>query len=325
MRASGTGIVERATRAGNHVAVPLRRRLGLGDFLRLLARQARKDHLQAYAGNVTFRALFAVPPALIALLWLLQVMHAGRLVNTLLDVTSAAVPESAADVLREQVSGAPHSQASGALTFGALISLVVALWALSSAVRATMEALTAMYAVEEGRPLLRRLLISLSLSLAVVALLVAALVLVVFGAAVAERMADAAGLGLVFRWAWVLVTWPVLAVLVGAVFTLVYYVAPDVEQRFCWVSPGSAVAAGLWLLFAALFSLYVNNFADPNQAYGALAGIAVLMIYLYCSAFILLLGAEINQIIEIRDPRGKDEGEKAPGVSPRGDEVTTSR
>ena len=93
-------------------------------------------------------------------------------------------------------------------------------------------------------------------------------------------------------------------------FALVYYFAPDVEQRFKWISPGSIAAVVLWLLFSLLFSFYVNNFGSYNKTYGALAGIAILMLYIYYTSYILLLGAEMNQVIEEHIPEGKNEGEK---------------
>jgi membrane protein len=86
--------------------------------------------------------------------------------------------------------------------------------------------------------------------------------------------------------------------------------APDVEQRFQWVSLGSIIAATLWLVFSVLFSLYVNNFGSYNAAYGSLAGVAIFLFYIYWSALIMLIGAETNQIIEGHIPEGKNEGEK---------------
>ena len=94
---------------------------------------------------------------------------------------------------------------------------------------------------------------------------------------------------------------------------LTYYFAPDVKQRFRWISSGSVVAAVLWLLFTSLYSLYLSRFTGYHQLYGALAGIVLLMVYVYASSFILLLGAVINQVIEQSQPAGKNEGERAPG------------
>lgn len=304
----GAELVRGAERTGDRVRVLVARDLGLGHFVRRTLDQANKHHLPAFAGNLAFRALFALFPSLVALLWLLSVFHAQGLINALLNVASTPLPQAAADSIREQMRGSPAASANGAFPVGALFSVLVAVWAISATFEATMEAMNAMYAVEESRSFWRRQLTALSLSFAVSALLVGSLVLVVFG----PRIADAARLGPVLRWAWAIGTWPVLLVSVLVAFALVYYFAPDVNQRFRWISEGSLIAAALWLLFALLFSLYFNNFVPYTEMYGSLAGIAVLMLYTYASSYILLLGAEMNQVIEMHDPRGKNEGEKVP-------------
>ena len=309
---AGSDLIRQAEHTGNRVAVPFAWNLGLGEFVRRTSRQTAKDNLAAFAGGLAYRALFAIFPSLIALLWLLSVFHAEGLINGLLDMVATAMPRAAADPIRGHLSSVPREQASGALTAGAALSAVIALWALSGVFRTAMEAMNTVYGVEERRPLWRRYAISLLFSLAVTALLIGALALVVFGREIAERVAQTTGQGLIFRWAWAIASWPVLAVLVLAAGAIIYYFAPDCEQRFRWISPGAAIAAVLWLLFTAFFSVYVNRFADYTAIYGALAGIAVLMIYVYGSAFVLLLGAEMNQVIEARDPAGKNDGDRAP-------------
>jgi membrane protein len=140
------------------------------------------------------------------------------------------------------------------------------------------------------------------LALTVSTLLVAALFLTVFGSALARDVAEAADLGIAFRWAWELVTWPLLTGLVLATCALVYYFAPDVEQSFRWISAGAIIATALWVLFTVIYSIYVNRFASYQDLYGALAGIVALMAYFYSTALILLLGAEMNQVIEQTHP-----------------------
>ncbi len=165
-----------------------------------------------------------------------------------------------------------------------------------------------MYEIEEARPFWKQLLISIFLSLGVAALLLFALVLVVFGPEIGGAVADVVGLGYVFEVVWNVVQWPVLLFLVVLAFALVYYYAPDVEQRFRWISPGSIVAVVAWLLFSLAFSLYVEF--GSFDAYGSIAGIIILMLYIYYSAFIMLVGAELNQVVEEHIPEGKNEGEK---------------
>lgn len=310
MKATPAGVLHEAKRATDRVETPMTRGLGLGSFIHQLVHQAKKDHLTAYAGNLAFRGFFAIFATLIVVLWLLQVTRTTERIDAVFEVAATVLPETAIDTLRHDATAPARERVDSAFTFTAVVAMVVAFIAISGTMRATMEALNAMYAVEEARSSGRRLLISGSLSFAVNGLLLAALVMVVFGAELANRLAGAAGWGIGFEVVWTLVSWPVLFVAVMAAFALVYYFGPDVEQRCRWISGGTAAAVVLWLIFTALFSLFVNNFNLFTQLYGALAGIVLLMIYLFASAFILLLGAEINQVIEMRHPDGKNEGEK---------------
>lgn len=301
-----------AEHVGNHVLLPFTGGLGAGACVRRTVAQACKDRLPVHAGNVAYHALFALVPSLLALLWLLRLLHGGRLVLALLEVTDQSLPHPAAALLRAQVESAPDDQARGALSAGAVICVLLSVWALSATFRAVMEALNAMYAVADRRSAPRRYGLSVLLALGVAALLTGALGLVLLGNAAGERLARATGTGLGLRVAWTLATWPAVALGVLVAFGLVYYFAPDVEQRWRWVSPGAVAAVVGWVLFAGLFSLYIDRFARIDQTYGVLAGFVILMSYLYGSTCILLLGAEVNQIIELRQPDGKNEGDHAP-------------
>lgn len=169
-----------------------------------------------------------------------------------------------------------------------------------------------MYDVEEARPFWKVYATSVLLSLVVVALLIGALTLVVAGPSIGGAVADSLGLGGVFQLLWSIVQWPILLGVVLVTIAIVYYAAPSAHQRFRWISPGSVVATVMWLVFSLLFSLYVNNFGSYNASYGSLAGIVILMLYLYYTSFIVLIGAEMNQVIEENIPGGKDKGEKTP-------------
>jgi membrane protein len=154
--------------------------------------------------------------------------------------------------------------------------------------------------------------LSIFMSLAVIVLLLGALVLVVFGEPIGVTVADVVGLGSVFATVWSIVQWPVVALVVLFAFALIYYFAPAVRQRFRWISPGSILAFVFWLIFSLLFSLYMSIAGSYNETYGSLAGVIVLMLYVYYSALIMLIGAEVNQVIEWHIPGGKNEGEKIP-------------
>lgn len=303
--------LRRAQRVGTDWALP-GSALPLPQIVSRVFHQLQRDALPTLAGNVAFRLMFAFFPTLITILWLLNVFHAGQLVSEVSDLVGMVIPGIANGPLKEQIENAPRSQARGEFTVGVALSLVVALWAIAEAFRATIHALNVIYGVKDRRGSLRRVALSVLVSVVTLSLFVAALVVIVSGARLTAALSDWSGLAVSYRWIWSFIAWTVVVGAVLAAFSLTYYFAPDVEQRLRWVRTGSLTGVGLWLLFTALFALYVNVLARPNETYGALAGIAFFMVYLYASAFILLLGAELNQVIENWEPDGKSTGERIP-------------
>ena len=315
MKLPGMRLIKKAERKGNEVEVPVAENLGLVDFSKLTYKEMNEDHVMAFAGNLTYKGLFAIFPFFTFLLWLLGVFNATELVNVMVDKLSGIAPQSATRFIEGQLLSITQSQAESAFTFGAIISILLALWGISGAFRSVMEAMNVMYEVEEDRPFGKVYGLSISMSLAVIVLLVGALVLVIFGESIGVRVADLVGLGSLFATLWSIVQWPVVALVV--LFALIYYFAPAVEQRFRWISPGSILAFVFWLIFSLLFSLYTSIAGSYNETYGSLAGVIVLMLYVYYSALIMLIGAEVNQVIEWHIPGGKNEGEKIPEADRR--------
>lgn len=313
MKIPGIHLLKKAEQSGNEVPIPMtRRRLGLVEFLKRTFKEVGDDHLAAFAGNLTYKALFALFPFALFLLSLLGLFGSPETLGNLLDQARGVLPVSVIDFLDKQVLSLASSKAETTFTWGAIISILLALWGVSGAFRSVMEALNVVYEVDEDRPAWKVYLISLLLSLGVAALLISSLVLIVVGPQIGGAIADAVGLGAVFQVVWNIVRFPILLGVVLFAFALVYYFAPNVEQRFKWVSPGSIIAVILWLLFSLVFSLYVNNIGSESYSatYGSLASVAVLMLYIYYSSLIVLIGGEMNQVIEEHIPEGKNEGEK---------------
>ena len=313
MKIPGIHLAKKAEQTGNEVPVPMtRRRLGLVEFLKRTFKEVGEDHLAAFAGNLTYKALFALFPFALFLLSLLGLFGTPETLGNLLDQARGVLPGSVISFLDMQVLSLASQQAETTFTWGAIVSILLALWGVSGAFRSVMEALNVVYEVDEDRPIWKVYLISLFLSLGVAALLISSLVLIVVGPQIGGAVADAVGLGAVFEIVWNIVRFPVLLGVVLFAFALVYYFAPNVEQRFKWVSPGSIIAVVLWLLFSLAFSLYVNNIGSDSYSatYGSLASVAVLMLYIYYSSLIVLIGGEMNQVIEEHIPEGKNEGEK---------------
>jgi membrane protein len=319
MKIPGLRLIKKAESKGNEVEVPVAENLGLVDFFKLTYNEMSEDHVMAFAGNLTYKGLFAIFPFFTFLLSLLGLFNATDLVNTMVDKLSGIVPQSATKFVEGQLLSITQSQAESAFTFGAIISILLALWGVSGAFRSVMEAMNVMYEVEEDRPFWKVYGLSIFMSLAVTVLLVGALVLVIFGESIGVRVADLVGLGSVFATLWSIVQWPVVALVVLFAFALIYYFAPAARQRFRWISPGSILAFVFWLIFSLLFSLYASMAGSYNETYGSLAGVIILLLYVYYSALIMLVGAEINQVIEWHIPGGKNEGEKIPEADRRPD------
>jgi membrane protein len=319
MNIPGMRLIKKAESKGNEVEVPVAENLGLVDFFKLTYKEMSEDHVMAFAGNLTYKGLFAIFPFFTFLLSLLGLFNADDLVKTMVDKLSDVAPQSATTFIEGQLLSITQSQAESAFTFGAIISILLALWGVSGAFRSVMEAMNVMYEVEEDRPFWKVYGLSIFMSLAVIVLLVGALVLVIFGESIGVRVADLVGLGSVFATLWSIVQWPVVALVVLFAFALIYYFAPAAKQRFRWISPGSILAFVFWLIFSLLFSLYTSIAGSYNETYGSLAGVIVLMLYVYYSALIMLIGAEVNQVIEWHIPGGKNEGEKIPEADRRPD------
>jgi len=308
----GKKIVEKAEEKGNEVAIPRTERLGLVDFFKLTFKEVGEDHVAAFAGNLTYKALFALFPFFTLVLSLLGLFNATGLVTDMIDYLKGVLSQPAIELIEKQLIPLTKSQAGSAFTFGAIISIALALWGVSGAFRSIMEAMNVMYEVEEDRPAWKMYGISIFISLAVVVLMLTAFGIVIFGGSVGGGLAEFIGLKGAFTTVWKFIQWPIVACIVLFTFAIIYFFAPAAKQKFRWISPGAFLAFAFWLLFSLLFSFYVGASSSFSATYGSLAGVIILMLYIYYSSFIMLLGAEMNQVIEWHIPGGKDEGEKVP-------------
>jgi membrane protein len=130
-----------------------------------------------------------------------------------------------------------------------------------------------------------------------------ALVLLVFGERLGDAVAGALGVGAVFTRAWAIARWPLILLLSLLGITLVYHFAPAVRHRWHWVTPGSAFALVGWLLASYSLRLYVAYFGNYNATYGSIGGVILLMLWLYLSSLVLLVGAEIDALIRAAGQR----------------------
>lgn len=251
------------------------------------------DDMSTYAAALTYRILLAIFPFLIFLLTLLEALGLTNFFNWMLEEAQRAFPSELAsqfETIVEQVRG---GAGGGLLSFG----LIGALWAAAGGIRAAMNALNAAYDAEESRSIWKLYPMSIVFTIGLAVLLIAAIALMLLGPQAMEWLADQIGLGSLFVTVWTWVRIPVAIGLMILAVALIYYFFPNVDQPFQIVSPGSVIAVVVWVLASIGFSLYITNFGNYNATYGALAGIIVLLLYIYISAMVLLLGAEVNGVI----------------------------
>jgi len=217
--------------------------------------------------------------------------------NALLDIVRQVGPASAVDTFAGPIESViAEKQTAGALLgFG----LITALWSASGYVGAFMRASNAIYEVEEGRPFWQLRPLQIAVTVAMVLLLTAVAIAVVVTGPLAEAVGNVVGLGTVAVTVWSIAKWPVLVLLVMTMFSVLYYVAPNVQPpRFRWFTVGGAVALLLWVLASGLFAAYVANFGAYNKTYGALGGVILFLTWLWISNLALLAGAELNSELE---------------------------
>ncbi|WP_240757596.1 YihY/virulence factor BrkB family protein [Nakamurella flava] len=265
-------------------------------ILRKTLREFSDDQCTDLAAALTYYAVLALFPALLALVSLLGLF--GRQGNTdeLLSALSDVGAGSIVDTVRGPLEQLTSSAATG---FALVIGLGGALWSASGYVGAFGRAMNRIYEIDEGRPFwkLRPLMLVITLAAVILAALVA--VGLVVSGPVAQSVGDLIGLGSTAVTVWSIAKWPVLLVLAALAVAILYYATPNVRQpKFRWLSVGAAVAIVTWVVASALFGLYVANFADYNKTYGSLAGVIIFLLWLWLTNLALLFGAELDAEME---------------------------
>ncbi|MEN3293041.1 MAG: rane protein [Burkholderiales bacterium] len=280
---------------------------GIGPFtvLRKAIKEFFDDDMTTYAAALAYQVLFSIFPFIIFLIALLGFLHLSMFFDWLRQQLGMILPQQAMDQLNQVIDQLQQPQ-GGLLSFG----MVVALWSASSAVRATMHALNTAYGVKEGRPAWKLYPLSIIYTIGIAAMLILAAALLVVGPGAIDWLAQQVGLEryFVILWAWLRL--PVALLLLTLAVAVIYYVAPDVEQEFRFITPGAVLSVLVWVAGTIAFDYYVRSFANYNATYGSVGAIIVLLSYFYISAAVLLFGAEINAVIEHTSPEGKEPGEK---------------
>ena len=270
-----------------------------------IKREMSADNVDIIAGGLALYALLAVFPALAAAVSIYGLFASPADIAAHLQQVGTALPEDAMRILQKQLSDLSQHP-SDTLSVGVIIGIVLALWSARKGMVALMTATNVAYDEEEHRGFFKQLFVSLAFTSGAVIGFLAVLFL---GVAVPVALSFLP-LGHATQIVLLTVRWVLLFGVAVLGLAVLYRFAPDRHAaRWRWITPGSLVAALLWLIGSALFALYVRNWGSYGETYGALGGVVVLLMWFYLSGYIVILGAEINAEMERQTVRDTTTGE----------------
>ena len=281
---------------------------GWKDVLMRVKAEAKDDGVSLMSAGVAFYALLALAPALVALVSMYGLVAEPSDVGDQITSTLAAAPQEVRELVEAQLSSIVESSGGGAV-LGVLVGILLALWSASSGVGHLIEAINRAYDEKETRGFVRRKAIALGFTVGAIAFLVAAFTLVTVLPALLAKTSLGGPARVVFG----VLRWIVLlgGMVVG--LAVLYRYAPDRDEpRWRWVSPGALVAAVLWIVASIVFSIYTANFGKYNETYGSLGAVVVLLLWLFLTALVVILGAEINSELERQTAEDTTEGSEEP-------------
>jgi membrane protein len=268
----------------------------------------KADNMPIIAGGVAFFAFLSIFPALIALISIYGLVASPDTVARQVEDLSAQLPDSAARLIGQQLTAIVNNSGSS-LSIGLVVSILAALWSASGGVGNLVTAINIAYDEVEARNFVKLKLLSLGLTLGAILF-----VIVTFGLlAVVPAVIEQLPLGVVGTVLAQIARWVLLLAVFAGSLAVLYRVAPDRDApRFSWVSLGAVVVTVIWAVVSLGFAIYVDNFGSYDKTYGAIAGVIVLMLWLYLTCYLVLLGAEINSEAEHQTAHDTTTGEPQP-------------
>jgi len=302
----------RARRRNTEPPVPLARLLrpgvGFRRFIRDLYAEIRDDHVFMGAAALAYFLMLAIFPAAIFLLSLLPYLPIPDLQGALMDLLRQILPTQAADLFTSTVEHVVSERRGGLVSFGFLATI----WAASNGLAAVMQELNVTCDVKETRPFWATRGTAILLMLLFVVLVVGAFALVVLGGVMQRRLASVIGFGSALLTLFAAFRW---AVILGSLLTalaVIYTFGPNLEARFRLVSPGSVLAVLALVLSALGFRFYVENFGSYQATYGSLGAVIVLLLWLYVAGTVILIGSEVNALLDYYARNGPSAGRPLP-------------
>ncbi len=268
--------------------------------MRRALKETAADRITIVAAGVAFYWFLAIFPLLFAGIALINVVDATpATTDAIKDGITNALPGDAATILTDAVESSRQRAAGEGFT-ALVVGIALAVWSASSGMASTQVGLDVAYDVPHDRRFVKKRLYGLALVLAALVLGGVGVALLIFGQPLTDFVRDNVPLADSLSWLWTAVRWGLTLVAVTLLFAVFYWIGPNRKPpSWKWLSPGGLLATVLWVLASVGFSLYISGFGGSYaETYGALAGVVVLVLWLYLSALALLLGAELNGELE---------------------------
>jgi membrane protein len=294
------------------IAIPGLRGISLREFVRRVWHAMDEHATTDTAAQLSYYALFSLFPFLFFLVTLTAWLPLGGAFAELLGNVSEIMPSDASAVVTQHVAALLETPRPRLLTIG----LAVTLWSASRGVDALRKALNLAYDVRETRSFWRTQGIALVTTVAIAVVVLTSVSMIILGGEGGLWLAERAHVGVQFQLVWGWLRWPVTSLVFMLGVAVAFYVLPDVKQQFRYITPGSVASTVLWLLSTWGFTQYAEHFGKYDVTYGSIGGVVVLMTWLYISGLVLIVGGEMNAVLEHASPGGKAAGARAPGEAP---------
>ena len=263
------------------------------ELIRRTVKEVIDDDCVGIAAQLAYYFALALFPALLFIVALASYLP-FNVIYEVVGALQSIAPPAVLEIIRTQLESIVAAEAPSILTIG----ILGALWSSSGAMTSFVSALNKAYDIPETRPWWKVRLLSIGLTIALALFVLLSFAMIVAGPDAGRWLTGWLGLSDVFDSVWRMLRWPLVFVLATTGIAIVFYYAPDADQDWVWITPGSILTTVLWVLFSMGFRIYVTRVGDYTATYGALAGAAILLLWLYFSGLALLIGGELNSELE---------------------------
>jgi membrane protein len=296
--------------------------LSLRDYRAIVVRagkEALDDHITNLAAAIAYYSFLAVPSLLLVAVGAFSLFAGPDAIATITEKLAGVVPREALTLIDESLTRVTENRANSGIAM-AVVGTVLAVWSLTGAMQTLMWALNSAYERDETRGFVKRRLTALLMVVLMLFAFALAFGLLVLGPHLSGWIGDAVGLEALVAWLWWTAQWPVLILGLLVAFATILYLGPDVDHpRWQFLTFGTVLAVFVWLLGSGAFAVYVSQFGSYNKAWGSVATVIVMLIWLWLSALALLFGAELNAEAErSRELRRGEPAEVELQAPPRG-------